>query len=176
MESTLSGPQIVEQFEKTEKGPVTAMAQLQKEYVVATAGTGIDPTHRGNMINVQKFKTDEEGKGKLSPAAFYHAEVFCSSLTTIKGTNIILLGDPCKSVNCLIWKPVGKRVELLARDFATLEVQASHFVLDDSKQLNVIVSDGKENLQIFTLPPDSVGVKATCAPPCLPPLHCLDGY
>ena len=176
VESTLSGPQIVEQFEKTEKGPVTAMAQLQKEYVVATAGTGIDPTHRGNMINVQKFKTDEEGKGKLSPAAFYHAEVFCSSLTTIKGTNIILLGDPCKSVNCLIWKPVGKRVELLARDFATLEVQASHFVLDDSKQLNVIVSDGKENLQIFTLPPDSVGVKATCAPPCLPPLHCLDWY
>ena len=79
-------------------------------------------------------------------------------------------------MNCLIWKPVGKRVELLARDFATLEVQASHFVLDDSKQLNVIVSDGKENLQIFKLPPDSVGVKATCAPPCLPPLHCLDWY
>ena len=47
VEATLSGEQIVEQFVKEEKGPVSALAQLQNEFVVATAGTGIDPNHRG---------------------------------------------------------------------------------------------------------------------------------
>jgi hypothetical protein len=161
VESTLSGEQIVEQYAKEEKGPVCSMAQLQSEFVVATAGTGIDPNHRGATIIVHKFKTDDEGKGRLTPAAFYHNEVFSAHLTTIKGTNIILMGDPCKSINCLIWKAGKRSIELLARDYQSLEVDASTFVLDGSKRLNIMCSDHKENLQIFTLPTAAAGLGAS---------------
>lgn len=87
--------------------------------------------------------------------------MFASTLTTIKGTNIILMGDPCKSVHCLIWKAGHKKVELLARDYQSLEVHASHFLLDGSKRLNVILSDNQENLQILTLPTAAAGLAAS---------------
>lgn len=161
VEATLSGDQIVEQYIKEEKGPVCSMAQVQSEYVVATAGTGIDPNHRGATIIVHKFKMDDEGKGRLTPAAFYHNEVYAAHLTTIKGANIVLMGDPYKSVNCLAWRIKGKRIELLARDYQALEVDASTFVLDGSKRLNIICSDSKENLQIFTLPTEAAGLAAS---------------
>lgn len=161
VEATLSGEQIVEQYVKEEKGPICSMAQVQSEYVVATAGTGIDPNHRGATIIMHRFKTDDEGKGRLTPAAFYHNEVYASHLTTIRGANIILMGDPYKSLNCLAWRVKGRRIELLARDYQSLEVDASTFVLDGSKRLNMICSDSRENLQIFTLPTAAAGLAAS---------------
>ena len=100
IESTLSGPRIVEGYVKEEKGPITALAQLHSCYVIATAGTAIDPTHRGTTIIVHKFKVDEQdnGKGKLSPAAFYHCQIYVSTLCTLPRSSIILYGDAFKSV------------------------------------------------------------------------------
>jgi hypothetical protein len=86
IESTLTGPRIVEGFIKEEKGPISALAQLKQQYVVGTAGTAIDPTHRGTTVIVHRWKVDDEGKGKLTPAAFYHCQMYVTVLRTLPGS------------------------------------------------------------------------------------------
>lgn len=157
IEDTLSGPRISLHVEKEEKGPVSAIAQVQKQYIAASAGTAIDPTHRGCTILIHKWGFNTDNAPKLDPAAFFHCHSYVATLSTICGTGFIIFGDIYKSVHCLQWREKGKKLELLARDYWPLEVTASGFALDGSKRLNIIVADAKQNLQILTLPAGESG-------------------
>jgi hypothetical protein len=166
VEQTLSGPRISLHLEKEEKGPVSAVCQLQGQYIVASAGTAIDPTHRGCTIIIHKWLyKDVSGEfvPRLEPAVFYMKGIgYISTLSTIKGTSIVIFGDAFKSVHLLMWREKGKRLDLLARDYWPLETCATSFALDGSKHLNVIVADAKQNLQIMTLPSDEAGLQGRC--------------
>jgi hypothetical protein len=133
---------------------------------VASAGTAIDPTHRGCTIIIHKWLyKDVSGEfvPRLEPAVFYMKGIgYISTLSTIKGTSIVIFGDAFKSVHLLMWREKGKRLDLLARDYWPLETCATSFALDGSKHLNVIVADAKQNLQIMTLPSDEAGLQGRC--------------
>eukprot|EP01050_Picozoa_sp_SAG11_P007538 SAG11_NODE_633_length_8047_cov_33.422874_1_plen_1762_part_00 len=150
IEDQISGPQISVHLTKEEKGPVSAVSQVMKQFIVASAGTGIDPTHRGTTMLVHKWQI-ADSIPKLEIAAFHHCHLFITTLSTIRGTGIIIFGDINKSCHCLMFHH-NKKLDLIARDYWPLQVTAAHFALDGSKQLSLVVTDAKQNIQILTLP------------------------
>lgn len=64
--------------------------------------------------------------------------------------NFILLGDIHKSIYFLSWKEQGAQLNLLAKDFSTLDCFATEFLIDGST-LSLIVSDEQKNIQVSLL-------------------------
>lgn len=64
--------------------------------------------------------------------------------------NFILLGDIHKSIYFLSWKEQGSQLNLLAKDFGSLDCFATEFLIDGST-LSLIVSDEQKNVQVRSL-------------------------
>lgn len=63
--------------------------------------------------------------------------------------NFILLGDIHKSIYFLSWKEQGSQLNLLAKDFGSLDCLATEFLIDGST-LSLTVSDDQKNVQVST--------------------------
>lgn len=61
--------------------------------------------------------------------------------------NFILLGDIHKSIYFLSWKEQGSQLNLLAKDFDSLDCLATEFLIDGS-MLSLTVSDEQKNVQV----------------------------
>ena len=63
--------------------------------------------------------------------------------------NFILLGDIHKSIYFLSWKEQGSQLNLLTKDFGSLDCLATEFLIDGST-LSLTVSDDQKNVQVST--------------------------
>lgn len=60
--------------------------------------------------------------------------------------NFILLGDIHKSIYFISWKE--PQLNLLAKDFGSLDCLATEFLIDGST-LSLVVSDDQKNVQVY---------------------------
>ncbi|KAL0341100.1 UNVERIFIED_CONTAM: Cleavage and polyadenylation specificity factor subunit [Sesamum radiatum] len=136
------GTYPVEEFEVSEvyskelKGAISALASLQGHLLIAS----------GPKIILHKWTGSE-----LNGVAFYDVPpLYVVSLNIVK--NFILLGDIHKSIYFLSWKEQVSQLNLLAKDFGSLDCLATEFLIDGST-LSLIVSDDQKNVQIFYYAP-----------------------
>ncbi|KAL7147541.1 hypothetical protein ABFS83_06G114300 [Erythranthe nasuta] len=128
--------QVTEVYSKELKGAISALASLQGHLLIAS----------GPKIILHKWTGSE-----LNGVAFYDVPpLYVVSLNIVK--NFILLGDIHKSIYFLSWKEQGSQLNLLAKDFGSLDTLATEFLIDGST-LSLIVSDEQKNVQIFYYAP-----------------------
>ncbi|KAF3433103.1 hypothetical protein FNV43_RR24205 [Rhamnella rubrinervis] len=131
-------PQTVvsEAYSKDLKGAISALASLQGHLLIAS----------GPKIILHRWTGSE-----LNGVAFFDVPpLYVVSLNIVK--NFILLGDIHKSIYFLSWKEQGAQLNLLAKDFGSLDCFATEFLIDGST-LSLAVSDNQKNLQIFYYAP-----------------------
>ncbi|KAF2073762.1 hypothetical protein CYY_004931 [Polysphondylium violaceum] len=121
-------------FEKEQKGPVTAVA----------CANGLLLMTIGPKLIINNFST-----GSLVGLAFYDAQIYIISISTIK--NYILIGDMYKSVYFLQWKD-GKQLVLLSKDYQSLNIFSTDFLINQ-KTLGLLVSDLDKNILLFSFDP-----------------------
>lgn len=127
---------VTEVYSKELKGAISALASLQGHLLIAS----------GPKIILHKWTGTE-----LNGIAFYDAPpLYVVSLNIVK--NFILLGDVHKSIYFLSWKEQGAQLNLLAKDFGSLDCFATEFLIDGST-LSLMVSDEQKNIQIFYYAP-----------------------
>ncbi|KAJ0042930.1 hypothetical protein Pint_17292 [Pistacia integerrima] len=127
---------VAEVYSKELKGAISAVASLQGHLLIAS----------GPKIILHKWTGTE-----LNGIAFYDAPpLYVVSLNIVK--NFILLGDVHKSIYFLSWKEQGAQLNLLAKDFGSLDCFATEFLIDGST-LSLMVSDDQKNVQIFYYAP-----------------------
>ncbi|CAA0830754.1 Cleavage and polyadenylation specificity factor subunit 1, partial [Striga hermonthica] len=128
--------QVSEVYSKELKGAISAVASLQGHLLIAS----------GPKIILHKWTGSE-----LNGVAFYDVPpLYVVSLNIVK--NFILLGDIHKSIYFLSWKEQGSQLNLLAKDFGSLDCLATEFLIDGST-LSLTVSDDQKNVQIFYYAP-----------------------
>ena len=71
----------------------------------------------------------------------------CLILILLQVKNFILIGDIHKSIYFLSWKEQGAQLNLLAKDFGSLDCFATEFLIDAST-LSLVVSDAQKNIQV----------------------------
>ncbi|GBG62092.1 hypothetical protein CBR_g28568 [Chara braunii] len=133
-----SGSWIQEVFSKELKGAISAVAAVQGRLLIAVGPKIILHTWDGS---------------DLSWAAFFDAPLYIVSLNTVK--NFVLVGDVHKSIFFLSWKEEENQLKLLARDFESLDVYATEFLIDGGI-LSLLVTDSDKNLQVFSFSPKRV--------------------
>ncbi|KAJ9679116.1 hypothetical protein PVL29_021139 [Vitis rotundifolia] len=127
---------VSEIYSKELKGAISAVASLQGHLLIAS----------GPKIILHKWTGTE-----LNGVAFFDAPpLYVVSLNIVK--NFILLGDIHRSIYFLSWKEQGAQLNLLAKDFGSLDCFATEFLIDGST-LSLIVSDDQKNIQIFYYAP-----------------------
>ncbi|XP_057774463.1 cleavage and polyadenylation specificity factor subunit 1 isoform X2 [Salvia miltiorrhiza] len=127
---------VSEVYAKELKGAISALASLQGHLLLAS----------GPKIILHKWTGSE-----LNGVAFYDVPpLYVVSLNIVK--NFILLGDIHKSIYFLSWKEQGSQLNLLAKDFGSLDCLATEFLIDGST-LSLTVSDDQKNVQIFYYAP-----------------------
>ncbi|KAL3834565.1 hypothetical protein ACJIZ3_009301 [Penstemon smallii] len=127
---------VSEVYSKELKGAISALASLQGHLLIAS----------GPKIILHKWTGSE-----LNGVAFYDVPpLYVVSLNIVK--NFILLGDIHKSIYFLSWKEQGSQLNLLAKDFGSLDCLATEFLIDGST-LSLTVSDDQKNVQIFYYAP-----------------------
>ncbi|KAL0382308.1 UNVERIFIED_CONTAM: Cleavage and polyadenylation specificity factor subunit, partial [Sesamum calycinum] len=127
---------VSEVYSKELKGAISALASLQGHLLIAS----------GPKIILHKWTGSE-----LNGVAFYDVPpLYVVSLNIVK--NFILLGDIHKSIYFLSWKEQVSQLNLLAKDFGSLDCLATEFLIDGST-LSLIVSDDQKNIQIFYYAP-----------------------
>ncbi|XP_011101138.1 cleavage and polyadenylation specificity factor subunit 1 isoform X1 [Sesamum indicum] len=127
---------VSEVYSKELKGAISALASLQGHLLIAS----------GPKIILHKWTGSE-----LNGVAFYDVPpLYVVSLNIVK--NFILLGDIHKSIYFLSWKEQVSQLNLLAKDFGSLDCLATEFLIDGST-LSLIVSDDQKNVQIFYYAP-----------------------
>ncbi|XP_010555627.1 PREDICTED: cleavage and polyadenylation specificity factor subunit 1 [Tarenaya hassleriana] len=127
---------VSEVYSKELKGAISAVASIQGHLLIAS----------GPKIILHKWNGTE-----LNGVAFYDAPpLYVVSMNIVK--NFILLGDVHKSIYFLSWKEQGSQLNLLAKDFGSLDCFASEFLIDGST-LSLAVSDEQKNIQIFYYAP-----------------------
>ncbi|XP_021317957.1 probable cleavage and polyadenylation specificity factor subunit 1 isoform X3 [Sorghum bicolor] len=129
---------VTEVYSKESKGAVSAVASLQGHLLIAS----------GPKITLNKWTGSE-----LTAVAFYDAPLHVVSLNIVK--NFVLFGDIHKSIYFLSWKEQGSQLNLLAKDFGSLDCFATEFLIDGST-LSLVVSDSDKNVQIFYYAPKMV--------------------
>ncbi|KAG6410854.1 hypothetical protein SASPL_128925 [Salvia splendens] len=127
---------VTEVYSKELKGAISALASLQGHLLLAS----------GPKIILHKWTGSE-----LNGVAFHDVPpLYVVSLNIVK--NFILLGDIHKSIYFLSWKEQGSQLNLLAKDFGSLDCLATEFLIDGST-LSLTVSDDQKNVQIFYYAP-----------------------
>ncbi|KAL2641921.1 hypothetical protein R1flu_009508 [Riccia fluitans] len=137
-DSTESNVSVKEVYSKEMKGCISAIASLQGNLLLAIGAKIILHTWNGSELN---------------GAAFFDAPLFVVSLNIVK--NFVLFGDIHKSIYFLNWKEEGAQLQLLAKDFSSLDCFTTEFLIDGST-LSLLVSDSRKNIQIFSYAPKSV--------------------
>ncbi|KAL6526939.1 hypothetical protein OROGR_016029 [Orobanche gracilis] len=128
--------QVSEVYSKELKGAISALASLQGHLLLAS----------GPKIILHKWTGSD-----LNGVAFYDVPpLYVVSLNIVK--NFILVGDIHKSIYFLSWKEQGSQLNLLAKDFGSLDCLATEFLIDGST-LSLSVSDEQKNFQIFYYAP-----------------------
>ncbi|KAG8381459.1 hypothetical protein BUALT_Bualt06G0124100 [Buddleja alternifolia] len=136
MNSDNGQAKVSEVYSKELKGAISALASLQGHLLIAS----------GPKIILHKWTGSE-----LNGVAFYDVPpLYVVSLNIVK--NFILLGDIHKSIYFLSWKEQGSQLNLLAKDFGSLDCLATEFLIDGST-LSLTVSDDQKNVQIFYYAP-----------------------
>ena len=82
-------------------------------------------------------------------SSIFSSMILLFSETSLQVKNFILLGDIHKSIYFLSWKEQGAQLNLLAKDFGSLDCFATEFLIDGST-LSLIVSDDQKNIQVST--------------------------
>ncbi|XP_057952334.1 cleavage and polyadenylation specificity factor subunit 1 isoform X2 [Malania oleifera] len=127
---------VSEVYSKELKGAISAVASLQGHLLIASGPKIILHTWSGSELN---------------GVAFYDAPpLYVVSLNIVK--NFILLGDVHKSIYFLSRKEHGSQLNLLAKDFGSLDCLATEFLIDGST-LSLVVSDQQKNIQVFYYAP-----------------------
>uniref|UniRef100_A0A1S3XQG5 Cleavage and polyadenylation specificity factor subunit 1 n=1 Tax=Nicotiana tabacum TaxID=4097 RepID=A0A1S3XQG5_TOBAC len=125
---------VSEVYSKELKGAISALASLQGHLLIAS----------GPKIILHKWTGSE-----LNGVAFCDVPpLHVVSLNIVK--NFILLGDIHKSIYFISWKE--PQLNLLAKDFGSLDCLATEFLIDGST-LSLVVSDDQKNVQIFYYAP-----------------------
>eukprot|EP01132_Coremiostelium_polycephalum_P003714 gene3714-4627_t len=122
-------------FEKEQKGPVTAMASLNGLLVMTI----------GPKVIVNNFSS-----GSLVGLAFYDAQIYIVNISTVK--NYVLIADMYKSIYFLKWKDGTQLLTLLSKDYSTLNIYSTEFLINE-KQLSIMVSDSSKNILMFSFDP-----------------------
>ncbi|KAM7272599.1 hypothetical protein ACFE04_027262 [Oxalis oulophora] len=127
---------VTEVYSKEQKGAISALASLQGHLLIAS----------GPKIILHNWNGTE-----LNGVAFYDVPpLYVVSLNIVK--NFILIGDIHKSIYFLSWKEQGAQLNLLAKDFGSLDCYATEFLIDGST-LSLVVADEQKNVQIFYYAP-----------------------
>lgn len=127
---------VFEVYSKELKGAISALASLQGHLLIAS----------GPKIILHAWTGTE-----LNGVAFFDAPpLYVVSLNIVK--NFILLGDIHKSIYFLSRKEHGSQLNLLAKDFSSLDCLATEFLIDGST-LSLVASDEQKNIQIFNYAP-----------------------
>jgi len=126
--------QIILFWEKNNRGPASAMAELEGHLIV----------NIGPKILVHRWSHATQD---LVPCAFHDSQIYAVSIRTLK--NFIIIGDIHKSVHFYIWMDRSPRtLKLLATDFSRLEVLACEFIAMDTT-VCFTVSDSHGNVRVF---------------------------
>jgi len=132
IDNTQENGQLTLFWEKSHRGPASAMADLEGHLIVAV----------GPKLLVHRWSHDTED---LVPCAFHDAQIYICTIRTMK--NFIILGDIFKSIHFFVWKDFSPRtLEHLGSDFSQLEVFACEFLACD-KHVSFIVSDARRNIR-----------------------------
>ncbi|XP_074281902.1 cleavage and polyadenylation specificity factor subunit 1 isoform X1 [Silene latifolia] len=127
---------VSEVYSKELKGAISALASLQGHLLIAA----------GPKIVLHKWTGSD-----LTGVAFFDAPpLHVVSLNIVK--NFILIGDIHKSIYFLSWKEQGAQLNLLAKDFGSLDCFSTEFLIDGST-LSLVVSDEQKNVQILYYAP-----------------------
>lgn len=124
-------------YEKEQKGPVTALAQVEGCLLSAI----------GQKLYIWSLKDND-----LSGVAFIDTYIYIHSLSTLK--NIILAGDLLKSVSVYRYQEELKVLSLVSRDIRPMEVYTVDFMVDNAN-LCFVVTDRLKNLLVYSYQPEA---------------------
>ena len=124
------------EYNKDQKGPVTALGQVNGYLVSAI----------GQKIYIWQLKHDE-----LSGVAFIDTQVYIHSMVVIK--NLILVGDIFKSICLMRYQTDLKVLSMVSRDVKPLEVYGIQYLVDNTT-LCFLVSDRMKNIIVYTYQPE----------------------
>ncbi|RUS19169.1 hypothetical protein BC937DRAFT_87899 [Endogone sp. FLAS-F59071] len=118
------------------KGAVTALCAVNG-YLVTCVGP---------KVIIRSFEDNES----LVGVAFIDVQIYVTSVAAIK--NVILLGDAYKSVWFLGFQEEPAKLALLGKDYHSLEVSCTNFIIDD-KSLYFLIGDAEENVELYQYAP-----------------------
>ncbi|XP_078335129.1 cleavage and polyadenylation specificity factor subunit 1-like isoform X2 [Crassostrea virginica] len=124
-------------YEKEQKGPVTAIADIN----------GLLITAIGQKLYIWQLKDND-----LMGVAFIDTQIYIHTLVTIK--HIILAGDILKSVQVYQYQEEHKVLSIVSRDPRPLEVYTADYLIDNT-QLCCLVSDRMKNLIVYSYQPEA---------------------
>ncbi|XP_070574061.1 cleavage and polyadenylation specificity factor subunit 1-like [Ptychodera flava] len=124
-------------YSKEQKGPVTALAEVE----------GFLASAVGQKIYIWAFRNSD-----LVGIAFIDSQIFIHQLSSIK--NFILVADIKKSIALLNYSLEHRTLSLVSKDTKPLEVYACEYMVDDT-QLAFLVSDADKNLILYHYQPEA---------------------